>query len=76
MDELEERIATLAEADRIAAERPDLDGSAVMGHLGIAPGPDVGAAVKMLLEVKRSEGELSREELLERLDQWWADRSA
>ncbi len=76
MDELEERIATLAEADRIAAERPDLDGSAVMDHLGIAPGPDVGAAVKMLLEVKRSEGELSREELLERLDQWWADRSA
>jgi len=32
--------------------------------------------VKMLLEVKRSEGELSREELLARLDQWWADRSA
>lgn len=76
MDELEERIATLAEADRVAAERPDLDGSAVMDHLGIAPGPDVGAAVKMLLEVKRSEGELSREELLERLDQWWAERLA
>lgn len=76
MDELEARIAELAEADRVAAERPDLDGSGVMEHLGIGPGPDVGAAVKMLLELKRAEGALPHEELLERLDAWWSDRNA
>ena len=76
MDELEARIAELAEADRVAAERPDLDGSAVMEHLGIGPGPDVGAAVKMLLELKRAEGALPHDELLARLDAWWAERTA
>ncbi len=76
MDELEERIATLAEADRRAAERPDLDGSDVMAHLDIPPGPEVGQAVRMLLELKRTEGSMDRAELLERLDAWWADRNA
>ncbi len=71
MDDLERRIGELAEADRIAAERPDIDGSEVMAHLGIEPGPLVGKAVKMLLEVKRSEGELPREELIARLDSWY-----
>lgn len=75
MDELEERIAELAEADRKAGERPDMDGKAVMDHLGIEPGPAVGEAVKMLLEVKRSEGTLERSELEARLDAWWSERS-
>lgn len=75
MDELEERIADLAEADRKAAERPDMDGKAVMDYLGIEPGPAVGEAVKMLLELKRSEGTLERSELEARLDAWWAERS-
>jgi len=74
MDEFEQRIATLAEADRRAAERPDMDGDDVMTYLGIEPGPAVGEAVRMLLGVKRSEGELSRAELEARLDVWWADR--
>ena len=75
MDDLERRIGELAEADRIAAERPDMDGSAVMEYLDIPPGPAVGAAVKMLLEVKRNEGSLDRSELEARLDAWWAARS-
>ena len=75
MDELEERIADLAEADRRAAERPDMDGSAVMEYFGIEPGPAVGEAVKMLLELKRSEGTLDRSELEARLDAWWSERS-
>lgn len=75
MDELEERIGALAEADRVAAERPDIDGSAVMAHLDIPPGPAVGQAVRMLLDLKRTEGSLPREELLARLDAWWAERS-
>ncbi len=76
MDDLERRIAELADADRRAAERPDLDGSDVMAHLGIPPGPAVGEAVRMLLEVKRREGTLEREELEARLDEWWAARES
>ena len=74
MDDLEQRIGELAEADRVAAERPDMDGSAVMEYLDIAPGPVVGEAVKMLLEIKRREGCLERSELEARLDAWWAAR--
>jgi poly(A) polymerase len=70
--ELEARIKQLAEEDRIAAERPDLDGVAVMAHLGLEPGPLVGRALAFLLDLKRREGELPREELLARLDAWAA----
>lgn len=75
MDDLEQRISELAEADRRAAERPDMDGSDVMDYLGIEPGPAVGEAVRMLLELKRSEGTLDRSELEHRLDEWWSERS-
>lgn len=74
MDDLESRIADLAESDRKAAERPDMDGSEVMAYLDIPPGRAVGDAVKMLLEVKRNEGQLERAELERRLDQWWQER--
>ncbi|MCY4424018.1 MAG: HDIG domain-containing protein, partial [Acidimicrobiaceae bacterium] len=72
IDDLERRIAELAEAERKAAERPQIDGGAVMAHLGVAPGPDVGQALRWLLELKRTEGELPPDELLARLDDWWA----
>lgn len=76
IDDLERRIAELAEAERKAAERPQIDGEAVMAHLGVAPGPDVGRALRWLLELKRTEGELPPDELLARLDDWWtANRS-
>ena len=73
IDDLERRIAELAEAERKAAERPQLDGQQVMEHLGLPPGPHVGRALRWLLEVKRSEGELPRHELLARLDHWWGE---
>ena len=73
IDDLERRIAELAEAERRAAERPQIDGDAVMAHLGLAPGPDVGRALAWLLELKRSEGELPPDEVLARLDAWWAE---
>lgn len=76
IDDLENRIAQLAEEDRLAAERPGIDGVAVMAHLGVAPGRHVGEALTFLLEVKRTEGELPHEELLARLDAWWATRQA
>jgi poly(A) polymerase len=71
IDELERRIRELADEDRRAAERPGLDGLAVMQQLGIGPGPEVGHALAFLLDLKRREGELPREELSRRLDAWW-----
>lgn len=75
VDELERRIADLAEADRQAAERPLLDGQAVMDRLGLAPGPMVGQAMAFLLELKRAEPDLDVEETGKRLDRWFAERS-
>ncbi len=73
IDHLESRIAELAEAERKAAERPQIDGDAVMARLGVPPGPVVGRALAWLLEVKRTEGVLDTGELLDRLDRWWAE---
>lgn len=74
IDDLERRIKELAEEDRRAAERPGIDGVAVMKHLGLTPGPEVGEALSHLLAIKRTEGDLGRDELLRRLDAWWASR--
>ncbi|WP_420640130.1 HDIG domain-containing metalloprotein [Candidatus Poriferisocius sp.] len=76
VDELEARIAHLAEAERRAAERPLIDGNAVMERYGVGPGPRVGAALKFLLELKRTEPDLDLEATQARLDEWWADRTA
>jgi poly(A) polymerase len=75
VDELEQRIADLAEADRRAAERPLLDGRAVMDHLGIPAGREIGEALAFLLDLKRSEPELDVEATKQRLDDWWSPRS-
>lgn len=74
MDQLEERILELARQDRLAAERPQLDGRAVMDHLGISGGPVVGKALAFLLALKRSEGDLEEDEVKARLDAWWAQQ--
>ncbi|MEQ8719334.1 MAG: HDIG domain-containing protein [Acidimicrobiales bacterium] len=74
VDELEQRISDLAEADRRAAERPLLDGSAVMDHLGIPAGPEIGEALAFLLELKRREPDLDVEATKLRLDDWWGRR--
>lgn len=74
VDELEARILELAAQDRRKAERPLLDGAAVMERLDLSPGPDVGAALKFLLDLKRSEPELDVESTRARLDRWWLDR--
>ncbi|MCU0267036.1 MAG: CCA tRNA nucleotidyltransferase [Acidimicrobiales bacterium] len=75
MADLESRIVELREQEELAALRPDLDGGAVMDHLGIPPGPVVGEALAFLMEVRLDEGPLGEEEALRRLDAWWAARS-
>ncbi|MDQ2650566.1 MAG: CCA tRNA nucleotidyltransferase [Actinomycetota bacterium] len=75
MDALEARIAELKEQEELDAIRPDLDGQAVMDHLGIGPGREVGEALRMLLDARMEEGPLGREEAIRRLDAWWASVS-
>ena len=74
MDELERRIAELRERESLEAIRPDLDGTQVMEHLGIPPGPLVGEALGFLLELRLDEGPLGEDEATRRLDEWWAAR--
>lgn len=75
IDEIEERIVDLARADAEAAERPQIDGKAVMDRFGVGGGPLIGQALKHLLEIKRTEGELDDNELYARLDTWWAENA-
>lgn len=76
MDELERRIEELRAEEELDAIRPDLDGHAVMAHLGIGPGPLVGEALDYLLEARLDEGPLGEAEAYRRLDAWWAERRA
>jgi poly(A) polymerase len=74
MDELEARIAELAEREELAKLRPALDGNAVMDVLGVGPGPVVGEALKYLMEIRLEEGEISEAEAVDRIRAWAADR--
>jgi len=74
-DDLETRIAEIAEAEGIAAVRPDLDGERIMQILSLPPGRDVGEAYRFLLELRLDEGPLGEEEAEVRLREWWAARA-
>jgi poly(A) polymerase len=69
-DELEERVARLAEAENLAAIRPPLDGNQIMERLGLGPGPVVGEALDHLLEVRMDRGPIDEEEAYRLLDEW------
>src|SRR3954462_10561453 len=56
MNELEERIATLATQEELKAIRPPLDGRQVMDFLDVPPGPIIGQALAFLLEARLDEG--------------------
>jgi poly(A) polymerase len=73
-DDLEERIARLAEEENLQALRPDLDGNEIMAHLGIGPGPLVGEAWNFLMELRLDRGPLEKDEALRFLDEWAKDR--
>jgi poly(A) polymerase len=73
-DDLERRIAELAEQEQLDAVRPELDGARIMAALGIAPGPQVGEAYRWLLELRLDEGPIGADEAERRLVAWWASR--
>jgi poly(A) polymerase len=75
-DDLEERIARLAEQENLAAMRPPLDGRQVMERLGIEPGPLVGEALAYLMEVRMEQGEIPEDEAGRLLDAWAKERGA
>ena len=60
MDALDERIARLREQEELNAIRPELDGNTVMRVLDLSPGPEVGEAMRWLLELRLDEGELGQ----------------
>ena len=72
MDDLEVRIAELAEREALDALRPELDGNRVMVLLGVGPGLWVGEALTHLMEIRLDEGLLGEEEATRRLLEWWA----
>jgi poly(A) polymerase len=73
-DDLEQRIAELAEQEEMDAVRPDLDGEQIMAILGMKPGREVGEAYRYLLEQRLDDGPLGEEEATRRLQAWWAGR--
>jgi poly(A) polymerase len=76
MDELEERVGVLREREELDSIRPELDGVAVMAELGLKPGPEVGEALRFLLQVRLDEGLVGDEEIRRRLHEWWEGRAA
>jgi len=73
-DDLEVRIAHLAEEENLAAMRPPLDGQEVMDRLGVRPGPVVGDALRYLMEERLERGPIDKDEALKLLDEWAASR--
>jgi len=69
-DQLEERIARLAEEEELAKIRPELDGNEIQRVLGIGPGPIVGQAYKFLLELRLDKGMIGKEAATEALREW------
>ena len=73
-DDLEERIARLAEQENLEAMRPPLDGNEVMAHLGVGPGPIVGEALNELMEIRLDRGPIEKDEAYRLLDEWAAEK--
>ncbi|WP_147919227.1 CCA tRNA nucleotidyltransferase [Ruania zhangjianzhongii] len=70
-DDLEVRIAALAEQEELDAIRPDLDGNQIMEVLGIGPGRQVGQAYQHLLGLRMERGPLGADEARAELRAWW-----
>jgi poly(A) polymerase len=73
-DDLELRIARLAEQENLQRIRPPLDGHEVMERLSVSPGPLVGEALNYLLELRIERGPIERDEAYRLLDEWARQR--
>ena len=73
-DDLEARIAVLAEEEELQSMRPDLDGNQIMEILGVGPSRVVGQAYAHLLERRIDEGPLGPDRAREELLAWWAQQ--
>ncbi|MDR7302034.1 poly(A) polymerase [Haloactinomyces albus] len=73
-DDLEARIARIAEEEDLARVRPDLDGNEIMRLLGIAPGPIVGQAWRHLKDVRLDRGPMEHDEAVAELYRWARDQ--
>src|SRR5580704_12685300 len=71
-DSLEQRIAELSAQEELGKIRPELDGNEIMRTLGLAPGPLVGRAYNVMLELRLTEGEIGRERAVQELLRWAA----
>lgn len=71
-DDLEARIAELAEREELDRIRPHLDGEQIMEVLGIAPGPQVGQAYRFLLEHRMEHGPVPQDQAVQILKEWSA----
>jgi poly(A) polymerase len=74
-DDLEARIARLAEQEELDSLRPDLDGNEIMEVLGLGPGREVGEAYRFLLEARMDRGPMTKEQATDVLLQWWRSRA-
>ncbi|GGF36992.1 CCA tRNA nucleotidyltransferase [Subtercola lobariae] len=74
-DDLEARIAELAEQEELDSTRPDLDGEQIMSILNLKPSREVGEAYRFLLELRLEEGPLGEAEATRRLLAWWSARA-
>ncbi|WP_434811917.1 CCA tRNA nucleotidyltransferase [Microbacterium sp. bgisy189] len=74
-DDIERRIAELAEQEELDAMRPELDGNQIQRILGIRPGREVGEAYRYLLDIRLDEGLIGPEAAEARLREWWAARA-
>ncbi|MEM8618608.1 MAG: HDIG domain-containing metalloprotein [Actinomycetota bacterium] len=72
VDDLEERIRSLAAADAEARRRPPLSGDEIMQILATPPGPVVGAAITRL---RAADPPLDRREAERVLREWWAEQN-
>jgi poly(A) polymerase len=75
-DDLELRIARLAEQENLQRIKPPLDGDQVMAHLGVPPGPVIGEALAYLLEERIERGPIDEDEAYRLLDRWWTERGS
>lgn len=74
IDELERRIVELAEQEELNQLRPPVDGHEVMEYLGMAPGPQIGKVMSMLMEHRIDHGPYTQAEAFALIDTWMAEQ--